>query len=692
MEQASFHGPPRRSETVQQQEYEARILEDHYPAKQVQQDLEEHSLAQTDKEVRLPGQFPVQELGRGGVKSKLKSFWNKTVVPAFPEAVGDVSLIKKSMRVEDKVMAELQDASLHPEVARTADVRRGLVLCAEEKEWLSARKLKIRSAFCRYMDLIEADVHVDDVPVIGFGGSGGGYRAMIGMMAYAIQMKQSGLWDLLSYVAGVSGACWSLGAYYTWGDASWDAVLKHITQRLNPYHPLSPEAVREVLHSVNGPALTLGPLIQKHKSNLETVAMDLYSVFTSGHLFLGSNNGDGQIGAGPTTDHQATNTQSSWLKWSRAVRHLEQGQEPLPLLTAIRHERPWKEWADEAHPFKNADPHDEEHTAAVNAWFQWYELSPFEIGCDELGAWCPTWGFGRPFDKGRSTLQLPEQSLSLLLGLCTSAPAGPLTSYLATIKRNLPPNFLGSSILDMSRGVARMWGKQGKEEFQSRHPLSACNEHNFMLNLSKDSPQEKDAAPIERTPHIHLIDSGMDNNCPTYVLLHPSRGVDLILNMDASSDVQKDSFQERVDQIGSRRGLKYTKRDPTLKPLEDEKDPDRFQGLYGQVYDGSLLSARPAKVIDSYGHEVDNPPAPQVTQASSMVYLPLLPNERAVPGYDPSTAKFSGSYNLVWTAEQVDMLVKVSKANCQAAEDAIKTVLKEIYERKKLNREGHARK
>ena len=54
---------------------------------------------------------------------------------------------------------------------------------------------------------------------------------------------------------------------------------------------------------------------------------------------------------------------------------------------------------------------------------------------------------------------------------------------------------------------------------------------------------------LENSPRIHLIDSGMDNNCPTYVLLHPKRQIDVIINMDASSDVQKDTFQERVDQI-----------------------------------------------------------------------------------------------------------------------------------------------
>jgi phospholipase A2 len=71
-----------------------------------------------------------------------------------------------------------------------------------------------------------------------------------------------------------------------------------------------------------------------------------------------------------------------------------------------------------------------------------------------------------------------------------------------------------------------------------------------------------------------------------------------------------------------------------------------------------------------------------------MVYIPLLPNERAVPGYDPSTAKFSGSYNLVWAPEQVEMLEKVSAANFLDGEETIKMALREAWGRKKALREG----
>jgi cytosolic phospholipase A2 len=315
-------------------------------------------------------------------------------------------------------------------------------------------------------------------------------------------------------------------------------------------------------------------------------------------------------------------------------------------------------------------------------------VTPIEVGCDELQAWCPTWAFGRPFENGRDTMRLPEQSLALLLGLCTSAPAGPLTSYLATIKRSLPAGFIGNSINDMAKGITKLWGEKGTEEFQAHHPLHAVNEHNFMFHLTKSENKNGPSPPIENSPRIHLIDSGMDNNCPTYVMLHPRREIDVILNMDASSDVLKGTFQERVDQIASRRAMKFSKRNPELKAGDDPKNPDNYKGMYAQVYDGSILPERPKKVVDSYGHTVTNPPAQPCLHESTMIYIPLLPNQAAIADFDPSTAKFSGSYNLVWTPDQVEMLVKVCQGNFQAGEPTIKTVLKEQWLKKKAKREG----
>lgn len=330
-----------------------------------------------------------------------------------------------------------------------------------------------------------------------------------------------------------------------------------------------------------------------------------------------------------------------------------------------------KDWTDKEHPFETDKVDEKEHSES-DAWWQWFEMTPFEIGCDELEAWAPTWGFGRPFEGGKSKQGLPEHSLALLLGLTVSAPAGSMVSYLATIKRNLPGNFLGAQIHDLAKGISRLWGAHGTAVFESHHPLHACNEHNFLFHLTENRPPG-----IQNSPRIHLVDSGMDNNCPTYVLLHPSRNVDVLLTMDASSDVENDQ-QGRIDQIGNRKGIKFARRHPDATP-------------YAQIFDGKPC-ARPETVVDSYGKTIPTPPAPVVHQESTIVYMPLLKNEEAVPGFNPANSKFSSSYNLIWTPDQVDTLVKVCIANFKEAEPVIKKIIREAYEKKKAKRESGSNK
>lgn len=78
------------------------------------------------------------------------------------------------------------------------------------------------------------------------------------------------------------------------------------------------------------------------------------------------------------------------------------------------------------------------------------------------------------------------------------------------------------------------------------------------------------------------------------------------------------------------------------------------------------------------------PPAPADVEPA-IVYLPLLPHA-VQPDYDPSTADFSSSYNLVWTQHQVETLRITAEANVRQALPTIRSVIREAYQRKKAAR------
>jgi phospholipase A2 len=275
---------------------------------------------------------------------------------------------KAYISLEHVMKEDLADPSLFPEVTHQAFVRRGLDLCQEEQAYLEGRETQARDHFAAYMGLDPAQVHPDDVPTVVFGGSGGGYRAMLAVLGYARAMKLTGLWPLLAYMTGVSGSCWAIAAYFTFAGCELDALVEHCKKRLSPHHPLSAEAIRQVLGQPHGEYQTLGPLIEKHSSGLHTVAMDLYSVFTTGHLFAQEQQHPDPMTT--TTTHPDGTAEAEmpgrqrkgWWKWTSAQQYLRNNSssssssEPLPILTAIRHERPWKDWADAEHPFSSDDP------------------------------------------------------------------------------------------------------------------------------------------------------------------------------------------------------------------------------------------------------------------------------------------------------------------------------------------------
>lgn len=568
----------------------------------------------TDKiNIDMAGYHDEEEGVEQDAKTGFRHFLHK-MNPVSPRAKGDLRIIKSYFKTDDHARIDMRDTDKHPEILKVAEVRTGLELCDEEIAFMAKRKARMKHHFAQYLGLDPDSIDPEDIPTIALGGSGGGYRAMLGFLSYSTEMKRCGLWDLSMYISGVSGSCWSIASYYTFGDLNFDKVIEHCKRRFSPHHPLSDDAIRAVLSAPKGMDLLLGPLEIKSESGLHVVPMDYYSVLTTGHIFLH----DKEQRPSNTTEPEFSGFNPEWFKFTNIKRHVADGAEPLPILTAIRHERPWKDWTDKEHPFKTDKVDEKEHSES-DAWWQWFEMTPFEIGCDELESWVPTWGFGRQFEGGRSKQGLPEHSLALLLGLTVSAPAGSMSSYLATIKRNLPGNFLGSQIHDLAKGISRLWGAHGTAVFESHHPLHACNEHNFLFHLTENRPPG-----IQNSPRIHMIDSGMDNNCPTYVLLHPSRNVDILLTVDASSDVEKDQ-QGRIDQIGSRKGIKFTRRQPDATP-------------YAQVFDGKLCD-RPEIVVDSYGKTFPTPPAPIVRQESSIVYMPLLKNEEAVPDFNPANSE-----------------------------------------------------
>ena len=143
-----------------------------------------------------------------------------------------------------EIWHEARDPAHNPETAWDARVRVSAGLCAEEQAFLRVRREVTRRALARYLDLAEADVHADDVPVIASTGSGGGLRAMVAGAGYYQALTEAGLFDCTTYSAGVSGSCWLQSVYMSSiGQQSFERVIAHLKARIGVHLAYPPDAL-----------------------------------------------------------------------------------------------------------------------------------------------------------------------------------------------------------------------------------------------------------------------------------------------------------------------------------------------------------------------------------------------------------------------------------------------------------------
>ena len=95
----------------------------------------------------------------------------------------------------EEIWQEAQDQDIHPEIALNARVRIGRDLCPDELTFIGRRKKFTRAALAKYLEIPEADVDPEDVPIIAVCGSGGGLRALVaGAASYlSVEMTPSRL-------------------------------------------------------------------------------------------------------------------------------------------------------------------------------------------------------------------------------------------------------------------------------------------------------------------------------------------------------------------------------------------------------------------------------------------------------------------------------------------------------------------
>ncbi|KAK0715803.1 acyl transferase/acyl hydrolase/lysophospholipase [Lasiosphaeris hirsuta] len=640
--------------------------------------------------------------------------WSKSIPGYVRKLQRELNMAPGSLA--DEIWQEAYDPNIHPEIQYTAEVRVSDQLCDEEKTFLSRRKKVVAAALARYLGLEEEDVHPDDVPVIAMCGSGGGLRALVAGTGSFLSSAEDGLFDCTTYMSGVSGSCWLQSLYFSSiAERDLNRAIEHLKARLGVHIAYPPAAFASLTFAPTNKYLLSG-VVEKMKGDpgAEFGLVDAYGLLLAARLLVPR----GELGVDEKD-----------FKLSSQQEYIRYGQNPLPIYTAVRHEIPRLD-------APNSDPgtasEAEKAIAKKEAWFQWFEMTPYEFFCEEFGAGIPTWAMGRRFENGldkpmEDGFRLPETRMTSLLGIWGSAFCATLSHYYREI-RPLVKSLSGLQVVD-----ELIWGHN--DNLSKVHPIEPATLPNFVYGMQDKLPKTVPNT-IYENEHIQLMDAGMSNNLPIYPLLRPGREVEIIVAFDASADIKTDNWLSVVEGYARQRGIKgwpvgagwpnsnasasktASELDEAQADSQAEANKKLAEAQTDQAARRNNIPANPplgtngaeAQKADEAARELgyctvwvgrteersSEPPPPPVDDASSwrltdpdagiaVVYLPFLANSK-VADVDPVGSDFMSTWNFVYEPAQIDQAVALARANYAEGRDQIRATVRAVYERKRKRR------
>ncbi|KAJ5112638.1 hypothetical protein N7532_000683 [Penicillium argentinense] len=663
------------------------------------------------KHTVVPGEWG--DLG-GNITNLIIPDWARFLPATAQKLQRELSLAPGSLA--DEIWKESQDPDINPEILRDAKVRVSDQLCEEELAFRKKRQQHSIKALASYLNIPEEDIHPDDVPVIAMCGSGGGLRALVAGTGSYLAAQEEGLWDCVTYTAGVSGSCWLQTLYHSSiADRNFNKLVDHLKNRLGVHIAFPPKAL-DLLTTAPTNKYLLSGLVEKLKGdpNADFGLVDIYGLLLAARLLVPR----GELGV---SDRD--------FKISNQKENLVNGAHPLPIYTAVRHEIPGLiDFGDGAKPM----PEYIRREAKEESWFQWFEFTPYEFFCEELNAGIPTWALGRHFQAGRNTpsdrdYPIPELRVPELMGIWGSAFCATLSHYYKEV-RPLVKSLAGFGGIDSLI--------QGKNSDLIRvHPIDPAAIPNYVMGM-KDQLPASCPESIFRSSHLRLMDAGMSNNLPIYPLIRPGRDVDVIVAFDASADIKQENWLSVVDGYARQRGIKGWPVGAGW-PRQSESLEDTKKALT----ESQNMTERKAneKMADAQSHSTTNtnqsnasdtdlgycnvwvgtkeerisedepPPSKRLfhpqhadDHSDSDFHLmrpdagiavnhintrdpekPVAPHPNSI---DPDVDDFLSTWNFIYTPEQIDSVVGLAKANFSEGKEQTRRVVRAVYERKKSDR------
>ncbi|XP_060795470.1 cytosolic phospholipase A2 gamma-like isoform X2 [Neoarius graeffei] len=458
------------------------------------------------------------------------------------------------------------------------------------------------------------------MPNIALLGSGGGERAMLGLLGSLVQLKNCDLLDSIMYLSGVSGSTWCMASLYKESDWSTnlDAVKENIIKRLD------------------GPEVSWSDAWKKlNKYYDQNDNFSLTDVWAVMFVTMIMKEIDENTISGQRENHS---------------------KDPYPIYTVIDKQCKKKEL--------NRDV--------------WFEVAPHEAGYSLTGAFVDYAYFGSQFEEGRLVKKQPEIDMLYLQGLCGSALADgqEILIWLWEHIKNLLPfaqySLRGQKVLltlmelnvcvlnkedptslitEMTVQLEGKLDKHGRAMFISKKELLHDRDHQILkkytLMICKNFQDWFEDAPVSPTVQRHAeariswiipkifelltnwtwgtthnflhqmkvedvdpsvlseeernyMDAGLLNNSPYFPMLRKERHIDLFISLDFSSG---DPMETVVKASEMCKELKIPF--PEVKPPPKSSEPDDFYCFEGKNGAPTVIHIPLFNKVNCHGHIKD---------------------------------------------------------------------------------------
>ncbi|KAM3936723.1 cytosolic phospholipase A2 gamma-like [Leptodactylus fuscus] len=231
-----------------------------------------------------------------------------------------------------------------------------------ESSSIEARQKKVREALQRLNINIQKD---GEPPIIALLGSGGGLRAMVGLLGVLSELAKENILDAITYICGTSGSTWCMSSLYN--NENWSSCMEEMETQIANHLLNSSWNKEKALEKIN------------QAFSKEVYSLTHFWAYVFIHMCMN------EINEKTLSSHQTS---------------CEDGKNPYPVYAAVEHD-----------------------SLRTNKAGIWFEFTPHVAGFPAYKTFVKTELLGSQFRKGKLEKKHPEMDLCYLQGLWGSAPA-----------------------------------------------------------------------------------------------------------------------------------------------------------------------------------------------------------------------------------------------------------------------------